>query len=608
MNKIRRQSGVLVFLTPFLMVALAVVAVLAMDAARLYSVKADMQRVVNAAATAAADEAQACGAGDLTAMTNRALAAAKAMGYEEGVGSLEVQAGVLLPRESKPGELKFIQTPDIEQSNAAAVRYTRKEPVSRLLPESFLSPLDLSVNAASRKDLYAVLSAGASTVSVDGGLLSSLIGAVLGQPGPYSLDATDISSLQGTLVSVGDLVAGLGVADLTAFAGEPLIDLLEVIAGLGNEIVTQPVADIVRDLKGVAGINELTVEDALEIHGDKAGAMDASFPLYDFVISVVMNSASKLNDGGALVGLSLDTFETDSPLISAVKTASSILADINLELDLHVDNPAPVVIGPALKDSDGWVTNLQASDISLAVLAELGLNLDGLEALINVLSLGTIALEIADDIRVPVVVEVGGGSVEFVGARCARPEAGNVGVNHVDLEVQLENTALSIASGTLDSATGSLVPEPVSAKILEIDALFSDPVGLCLAANLSATIPSVAGTQNHYVMDYPLYCPDGVCETSEFTGDADSSLDGIELGLSDVTLLGCAAEESDDLDSVIGKLLSPVTKLVEDVTALLLEGLIAPLLKLLGVDVGSVNVTVTGADQLGHQLIENVDM
>lgn len=607
MTSIRRQRGVLIFLTPFLMVALAVVAVLAMDAARLYSLRADMQRVVNAAATAAADATQACSVdADISQMKARALAAANAVGFDGDAEDLEVLAGVLVPESQESAELAFEQREDIRQTNAVAVRYTRNEPISKLLPETFFAPVELSVNAASRKEVYAVLSAGASSVQVSEGLLGGLLGAVLGQPDAYNLDATDVDSLQGTLVGVGDLLDEMGVADLTELAERPLIEALNGILGLSG-VATEPAADVVTALKDVIGIEGLTVEDALDIKGDKDGAMGARFPLYDFVISVVMNSASSLSDSG-LLSVRLDTFEDESSLLASVKTITSILADIDLSVDLHVDNPAPVVIGPAMQDEQGWVTTLRASDIKLEALAELGLKLDALETLLEVLSLGTSDVELADHVRVPLVVDVGGGSAEFVGARCARPSTDDFGANDIDLEVELDRSVLSVTSGTLNPATGDVINEPISASILEIDSLFASPVGVCLSADLWADVPAASGLQTRYAESYPLHCPDGECATSVFEGDDSTGLGGLDLGLENFRLLGCDGESSSSLDEAIEILLSPITLLLEEVTRMLLEGLIAPVLELLGVDLAGMSITVVGADQLGHQLIENVEI
>src|SRR5690554_3221546 len=163
------------------MVALAVVAVLAMDAARLYSVKADMQRVVNAAATAAADSSQACSMdADFSEMKSRALMAAKAVGFSGDESELEVFSGILVPSDEDSAVLEFEKRVDIQQTNAAVVRYTREGAVLELLPCCFFVPVALAVDAACREVLYVVLCAGASTAEINQGLLGLLLDTLTG--------------------------------------------------------------------------------------------------------------------------------------------------------------------------------------------------------------------------------------------------------------------------------------------------------------------------------------------------------------------------------------------------------------------------------------------
>src|SRR5690554_7799559 len=123
---------------------------------RLYSVKADMQRVVNAAATAAADSSQACSMdADFSEMKSRALMAAKAVGFSGDGSELEVFSGILVPSDEDTAVLECEKRVDIQQTNAAVVRCTREEAISKLILSSFFDPASLSVNAASSMELLA---------------------------------------------------------------------------------------------------------------------------------------------------------------------------------------------------------------------------------------------------------------------------------------------------------------------------------------------------------------------------------------------------------------------------------------------------------------------
>lgn len=597
MNKIRRQSGVLVFLTPFLMVALAVVAVLAMDAARLYSVKADMQRVVNAAATAAADEAQACSMNaDIGLMKARALVAARQVGFNGNAEELEVFAGVFEPAGDGSSTLSFTPQSDIDKTNAAVVRYKRQERLSWLLPEWLFPPVELSVNAGSRKELYAALSASASTLNLEGGLLGNLLGAVLGQSN-YSLDPTSLQSLESTLLGVGDLLTLLGLADVTALLNAPLVDVLDATVDLVGGVTT-PVGTLVSELAESGGLSGLDTGAVLAVAGDADAAKNPEFPLYDFIVSVVLNSAKALSDDGqGLINLSVDPSE--SPVLETLLN-NSLLGSIDIQLRLGIDNPAPVVIGPARQGKNNeWLTEVSATDISLEALVDLELSIGYIGDLISALTLNIVKAETLNDIRIPLVVQVGGGSAEFTGAQCARG-----GSNEVDLAVYAKPAVANVETGTL-SAVGDLVREPIHATILKLSIAEQPLLNVCVDADLGAKLPVVE--DERYVQGYPLRCPDGDCSrVLESSGPTwvkglDVQLDNLALDCGETSLLSILNPVIDLLKPVIETLLNIVTTVV-------LQGIISPLLMLLGVDLSGLNVAVVGADQLGNQLIENVEM
>ncbi|MBJ6138613.1 pilus assembly protein TadG-related protein [Marinobacter litoralis] len=594
MNNRNRQKGVLIFLMPFILVAIAVVATLAMDATRLYSVRDDMQSVVNAAATAAADEAMACGVGDVSMMRARALAAAKQAGFDGDSDELELIVGVIDPNES--GELEFSETPP-KQSNAAVVRYTRKERVSWLLPETIFEPVEISVNAAARKELYATLSANSSTVKVTNGLLGNLLGGVLGQSN-YSLDPTSLTSLESTLMGVGDLLSNLGVNSVTALLDRPLIEVLDAVVDVVGGVTT-PVGGLVDDITGAAGLTGLKLSSVLEVKGNKEAARGAEFPLYDFIMSVVLNSAHQIGkaSGTGLLGLDIDT--ADAPALKPLLD-NGLLGDLDLALKLGVDNPAPVVIGPARYGSDNqWMTEIHSSDVSLEALVDLELSIGFIGDLISGLTLGLVQVELLDSIRVPLAVKVGGGRAEFVGASCARGKN-----NEIDIEVLAHPSVASIETGTIQS-DGEVAREPIHATILKL-ALLSQPLlNVCVDADLGVNIP--VAEQTHSLTGVPLYCPDGQC-AKKLANSQPTWIQGLDLDIQNLAL-DCGEPSALSILNPLIKLLEPVVEvLVNLVTTVLLQGIVSPLLMALGVDLSGLEITMTGADQLSTQLIENVEL
>ena len=610
MNKIRRQSGVLVFLTPFLMVALAVVAVLAMDAARLYSVKADMQRVVNAAATAAADSSQACSMdADFSEMKSRALTAAKAVGFSGDESELEVFSGILVPSDEDSAVLEFEKRVDIQQTNAAVVRYTREEPISKLLPSSFFDPVSLSVNAASRKELYAVLSAGASTAEINQGLLGLLLETITGGS-VTGVDATSLASLENTTVQIADLykeARQLYPDDVATVADLMNLSVLELLNALVSvtSVATTPSGAVVKELLGATGLEGLDARNVLDLRGDPEQAMGAGFPLLDFVLSVVMNSVDVLSPGDSLLALSLDS--SSSPVLSTFLTDNPLLGDVDVALNLGIDSPVPVVIGPAMQDSNGWVTTIDASDIALEVLVDI--ELAATQILGDTLSwLPGLEVEALNKIRVPLVVTAGGGQAVFQGADCARG-----GANSATLQVVAQGQALGVQAASID-AGGSIVPETLHATILKLN-LDTDPLDLglgsgsvpllqvCLDAGVDITAPTTAEVMRD---SYELTCEGTGC--SQPLDTSGSTLTGLSVDLTDIALDCGVTNPTTLVSSILSGLVIVVEPLVETVTEELLSGIVSPLLSGLGVNLAGLKVEVTGADQLSHQLIENVEI
>ena len=189
-----RQRGALTVITPLLMLLVILLGVMALDGARLFSLRKEMQSQVNAAATAAADAAQACGGRmiALSDMRQRALAAARAQGFEGGDDDLIITPG-LLEDVDENGGLIFQAADFIDQTNAVLVSYQRDVKISLLLPEDIFGTVSVNVNAAVRKEAVVTMSAAGSTAVVGGGLLGALLGAILGDS-DYTLDPTACES------------------------------------------------------------------------------------------------------------------------------------------------------------------------------------------------------------------------------------------------------------------------------------------------------------------------------------------------------------------------------------------------------------------------------
>ncbi len=562
-----RQRGALTLVTPILLLVIIILSAMALDGARLYSLRSEMQSQVNVAAQAGASATQSCGglAVSSALVRQRALAAAQAQGFNDEAETLTVRTGVISdPEDDKV--LAFAPVDFIEESNAVLVSYTRSEPISLLLPESVFGTLEITVNAAARKEVVATFSAAGSTASVDAGVVGALLGAVLGDPF-YVLDPTDLGSLRNTTVELGELLTQLGVAnvaELLTLDGQELASGLRDIAG-----VASPVGQVLDDLLGAAGINTVQVSDVLEVVEGTQVPADSQFPLYDMLISLVLNVAeTQQSDTGGFLGVPLDL------------DLNTGLANVSADVALNVGEAPKVVIGEARQDQDGnWVTRFYAPDVSLLVNAD-----------IELLTLGLVDVA---TVSLPLAVNAGGAEGTFVGSRCATGTR-----NDVAVIIDLERSVARLGSGSIDPDTGEIISQPVSLEVLSLVGL---PV---LEANVrvSGEVPGVSLRDVVVSEDYPLYCDqqEGCREdVYEDTGGGIGGLD-LEAELSDVQVAQLP----------VGVLLIPLQNLLESLLGEVVEGLAAmlvnPLLEALGVGLGGTTVTLSGASQSSSQVMENV--
>lgn len=574
-----RQRGALTVITPLLMLLVILLGAMALDGARLFSLRKEMQSQVNAAATAAADAAQACGGRmiSLSDMRQRALAAARAQGFEGGDDELIITPG-LLEDVDENGGLIFQAADFIDQTNAVLVSYQRDVKISLLLPEDIFGTVSVNVNAAVRKEAVVTMSAAGSTAVVGGGLLGALLGAILGDS-DYTLDPTSLSSLANTTVQLGELLNALGVNDvagLLPLSGQDLANALSAISGAAT-----PLGRMLDSVASTAGIETIKVGDILSVVGESEVPPNSEFPIYDVVISLVLNIVQSQQPGeDGLLSLPLNISNLNIPLLADIQT---------VDLALHVGEPPTVALGPARRGQDGeWVTRFYAPDITLVLVAD--------ARLLNVDLLDVVSLNLAS-VKVPLAVAVGGGKGELVAADCARGR-----INDAEVTVDLHRQVARVATGSVNSL-GDLEQEDIDTRVGTLKLLgvpLLDPA-IRLRAGLDVFIPAEEKTVT-FDPRYPLYCSRAQgCERRLWEDDG-AGLDGLNLDVDvkEVRLLGL------DLEF----LLTPVTNLLEDllngVVSSLLKAIVNPLLQTLGIGLGGMSVTVSGVDQSNIQMVENI--
>ena len=572
-----RQRGALTVITPLLMLLVILLGVMALDGARLFSLRKEMQSQVNAAATAAADAAQACG-GEFVALqdiNNRALIAAQQQGFSGDASSLVVQPGVIESDDEKV--LSFEPVTDLRRSNGVAVTYEREAPISLLLPESTFGTVTMSVGAAARKELIGTLSAAGSTAVVGGtqqtaNLLNVLLGAILNGGTPFNIDPTQFSSLAETTVKLGDVLDGVGVGTV-----EELLSTDVLVGSLLGALdsAADPLAGVggaMDQLIAGAGVETVKLADVIDIVGSGEIPENSRLPLYDTVMALALN----LVEGTLIEGALPDT-QINIPGVTETK------------IELFVGKAPSVVVGPARIGEDGeWETRFHAPDVGLTISSDL-----------NILNLLTV--------RLPLAVQAGGGTGELVWARCAR----GTGSNLVTVGIDVESQAARIATGQIDGS-GFLQQEPV-----ELTVLGDLPGGLTVASITADLDLTVGGGQERVELSYTL---DEDNPSSVFTEGGLSDADFSSLNI-DVELLEEEDECSWFLDCLLDDVGDVLSGIIEGITTLLgleqliqttIEGLVEalgttlidPLLNAIGISLGTTKVEITGADQNNVQLLE----
>jgi len=570
-----RQRGALTVITPLLMLLVILLGAMALDGARLFSLRKEMQSQVNAAATAAADAAQACG-GEFVALqdiNDRALIAAQQQGFSGDSSSLVVQPGVIESDDEKV--LSFEPVTDLRRSNGVAVTYEREEPISVLLPESVFGTVTMSVGAAARKELIGTLSAAGSTAVVGGtqqtaNLLNVLLGAILNGGTPFNIDPTEFSSLAETTVKLGDVLDDIGVDTVEELLSTDVL-VGELLGALNS--AADPLADVggaMDELIGGAGVDTVKLADVINIVGSGEIPANSRLPLYDTVMALALN----LVEGTVVEGALPDT-QINIPGITET------------EIELFVGKAPSVVVGPARIGEDGeWITRFYAPDVGLTVSSEL-----------NVLNLLTL--------RLPLAVQAGGGTGELVWARCAR----GTGSNEVSVGIDVNSQAARIATGEIDGS-GFLQQQQVELSVLE-----DLPGGLTVASITADLDLMIGGGRERVELGYTL---DEDSPSSAFTEGGLSSADFSDLNIN-VDLLenecsgifGCLLDGIGDL---LGGIVEGITSLlgleqliqetVEGLVEALGTTLIDPLLNAIGISLGTTKVEITGADQNNVQLLE----
>lgn len=519
-------------------------AALAIDTGRLWMERRQLQSIADMAALEAAGTI-GCAA-NLADVQVAAQAAAQRNGYGDNLTQApnRVEIGKL---KTVGGERQFIAG---AASEAVHVLATQSVQASLLLGGLIGKQVLLSVEATARAEpAQATFGAGSyllrvSATGKDANLLNLLLGGLLG-----SSLSLDVASYQ-----------GLANANVT------LLQLLQVNATVGSveELLNAnlTIREVIDMTRGAVILHDSGLSTVI-------GALDSllmnTVNALDLRLGDVLSVTTPVTDAAANLGINVLDLITATLMVANKNSAISLPLGINipglvnLSADINIIQPPQIAVGPAGRDANGnWCTEAKTAQIEV-----------GATTFINVLGLATVDLKLG--------VQVAQGTAHLK-SLVTQPGAAQavIGATPGIASVTLTNQAgtgpatVSLLFNLIDLARiGINLPiQPGNATDLNYD------IGTPIADKLPIT-QSVSSSLGES-LENALKSPDALNVELLVIPGLGELLKLLSLGLIDL---------DDILDAVVNTVLSPLL-------GMLGEALLDPLLKLLGIQLGGLDVTL----------------
>lgn len=511
---------------------------LAIDMGALYLERRSMQGAADLAAIAAASDLE------------RAEDAARATLSANGFGDTRVLA-VVRGRYERDASL----APDARFAAGGqpynAVRVDVAKPGRLYFAKSFMSEPEISVSAIGSTDARATFSIGSRLLAVRDGLANAVLGALLG--GNVNLSVMDYRALIDADVKLLDFLSALsteigvtaGTFDQVLDAEVGVRDVLKAVATVARGQGDHSAAQVATTLASIADASLTLPLDALVDLGPLAQAEigNANSALGGEVnVMGLVNAAAQLANGDHQV---------------AVDLGAGVPGLLSLTLNVAVGEPA---------QHSGWVAvgqqgaTVRTAQTRLRLVAEVG---------------GT-GLLLGVRVRLPIYIELASAEAQLKRISCAGPVGATA-------EAVISARPSVVKAWIGDVPVGKLAsfgsnPDVQSgvlaqALVIKVSARAYAEMSHAVADDLRFTQADVeAGTvKTASVRDYLSSLTGSLLRSA----DLDVQILGLGIGLS----VGA-------IKSLVIGLLSPVTAT--------LDGLLAPLLEMLGVSLGEVDVQVHG--------------
>lgn len=534
----RDQSGAMgIVLAVFMTVSVSLCA-LAIDMGALYLERRTMQGAADLAAVAAAS--------DLMRAEDAARATLAANGFGQ-VHALAVVKGRYTRDPSIAHGARF--EAGVEPFNA--VRLDVAAPGQLYFAKTFMSDPDIAVSAIGSTDAQAAFSIGSRLLAVRDGLANAVLGAFLG--GNVNLSVMDYESLVDADVQLFDFLSALSTE--IGVEGGTFSDVLDADVGLGQVLnAVASVAQANGDATAAQAAATLAAQADASLTVPMNALMDLG-PLAQAEIGPTHPGLSTDVNVMALLSAAAQLANGDNQV--AVNLGAAVPGLLSLTLDLAVGEP---------EQYSGWVTigeegaTVRTAQTRLRLVAEVG---------------GT-GLLAGVRVRLPIYIELASAEAQLRRVSCVGPGGENA-------EAIISARPAVVRAWLGDVSPGDLASfgsTPAVQRGTIVNALLVRVSGSAYAEMSHATADDLRFTQADVEA--------GTVKTVTVR-DHLSSLTGSLLQSADleVRILGLGLGLSTgSVQSLVISLLTPVT------TAL--DNLLAPLLEVLGVSVGEVDVKVHG--------------
>ncbi|MFV3307432.1 pilus assembly protein TadG-related protein [Pseudomonas sp. NY15181] len=571
MGRERQRGAIGIMAAGTLLLALICLA-LVIDTGRLYYEQRKLQRVADMSALEAASQSGMCAApASGSSPQDYALASAAKNGFVPVAnGDLVATLGSISFDDTYGEESRRIFTPGGDDQDSVKVSVGRTVPSSLILNVASLfsgakAQTRLSAEAVARRTAMAGISAGTTLASLDdqqAGLLNNLLNALLGSH--LSLNAVGYRGLANanvSLLGLSDQMRALGV-NVQAGSVDSLLgaqaSLAQLLGATLNAIDPTQVTDLNTALLGQQLLG--------------AGVKTATVTLGSVLSVVAPDSVRDQALQGSVNALDLISalaFVANRQHAVTLNTGVNLGGLTSAQVQLWIVEPPQIAFGYPGKDSNGqWRTQVRTAAIRT--------NVTGSVTLPGVLSIDLgLALDVAQGTAALESIACGG---------LGRP---------VDVTVHAQPGIAQLHLGTFRDGQSATV-DPISVKI----------VGGLVGADVSAAtvVGGVTGTSLDYRVSSPADLPS---EPQTAASDISQSLDNAIGTLSssiNVTPTGILG-----LLSVLGlnpsSLVSTILGALRPALTALADVVLDPLLQLLGISLGTIDVRLIDLQTSGTELL-----